>query len=222
MSRCRPRVHASLHAAGLDAHEQGALLLARTLIKIADLPAKVKSEVGKYVVVLRPDAYAHRCLRRIRTKRSTVRITPHADARGAKPSVQNMLRDDEWSPSEISSEHDLLSQFDARSGPGALPIPGLESILGDPGKSLEAAAGAGMPVPPAPGVLSMPVPTHMSTPTANGPSASARCLKLTCRPRLRRRGACVSIGAKHCCRESNGTRIHGAVQIVRALPRAVL
>ena len=150
MSRCRPRVHASLHAAGLDAHEQGALLLARTLIKIADLPAKVKSEVGKYVVVLRPDAYAHRCLRRIRTKRSTVRITPHADARGAKPSVQNMLRDDEWSPSEISSEHDLLSQFDARSGPGALPIPGLESILGDPGKSLEAAAGAGMPVPPAP------------------------------------------------------------------------
>ena len=134
----------------------------------------------------------------------------------------DMLRDDEWSPSEISSEHDLLSQFDARSGPGALPIPGLESILGDPGKSLEAAAGAGMPVPPAPGVLSMPVPTHMSTPTANGPSASARCLKLTCRARLRRRGACVPIGAKHCCRESNGTRIHGAVQIVRALPRAVL
>ena len=141
MSRCRPRVHASLHAAGLDAHEQGALL-ARTLIKIADLPAKVKSEVGKYVVVLRPDAYAHRCLRRIRTKRSTVRITPHADARAAKPSVQNMLRDDEWSPSEISSEHDLLSQFDARSGPGSLPIPGLESILGDPdsaGKPLDAA-----------------------------------------------------------------------------------
>ena len=71
-----------------------------------------------------------------------MRITPHADARGAKPSVQNMLRDDEWSPSEISSEHDLLSQFDARSGPGSLPIPGLESILGDPdsaGKPLDAA-----------------------------------------------------------------------------------
>ena len=53
-----------------------------------------------------------------------------------------MLRDDEWSPSEISSEHDLLSQFDARSGPGSLPIPGLESILGDPdsaGKPLDAA-----------------------------------------------------------------------------------